>query len=339
MARKPVSFDAIKTSLTSRISHILAVILVAAAFALLIVVDATAPVNHGLALFTARNDHISYNLGGYNEGRPVVHFGTFGYCTQVAVDFSSTYDSTADPTPDRCSPTSIGYDPLPVLSFVSPTLATSTSTSTDPRDQRLTSALILHPLATGFSFLTLISAILPPSRLAPPAVALLVGSLTTALLLLAALACDFVLCGRLERRLDDADTAAVGSYGTGLWAVVAAFACLVVATALLGARWWWVRRRSRVSAASRELEVEMELEHKQDEGKTDRSSGSAAAAAAPPYEMGGKTGLTELSQGMGADRHELSEQQGRVELAGEERHELDTPMYSEPKSRLEDGKK
>lgn len=59
-------------ALASRVAHAFALVLIAAAFALLLAVDATAPVNHGLALFTVRNDHVQIN-----EGRPVVHLGTY----------------------------------------------------------------------------------------------------------------------------------------------------------------------------------------------------------------------------------------------------------------------
>lgn len=235
---------------------------------------------------------------------------------QIVADFSSSSVTTGIRTPDSCSPPSIGYDPLDALSPVSSALDTSVTTSAE---QHLTSAMVLHPLATGFSFITLISALLP-SRLAPKIVAPLLAGLT-ALLTLAALICDLVLFSRLKQRLDDAGDLAVLSYDVGLWAVVAAFACLVVATALLGARWWFQRRmRSSVPGAGREGMIET----KQDEGKTDRSPGSAAAAA--PYELGGKTRTAELSQGAVADRHELSEQRRYVELSGEGRHELDTPV-------------
>ncbi|KAI1761953.1 pali-domain-containing protein [Hypoxylon sp. FL1150] len=324
MARTPPSLASIQRPLTSRTSHIVALIFVAAAFALLIVVDATAPVNHGLALFTARNDRILYN-----EGRPVVRLGTFGYCFQVDADFSSTYDSSTNPTPDRCSTPSIGYNPIDALVPVSPASALGNSTGTGTSgQQQLTSPLVLHPLATGLSFLALASALLP-ARLAPPIIAPFLLATVTTLLALAALACDFVLFGRVGRRIADQGTSARGHYDVGMWAVVAAFVCLSVSTALLGLRRWWFQRRLRGATI---VSTEMQRGTGQDEDKTD---GRSTDSSTPPYEVAGKTGPTELSRGAGADRHELDDQGKRVELDSEERYELDTPAtYVEPRSRV-----
>lgn len=139
--------------------------------------------------------------------------------------------------------------------------------------------------------------------------------------MLAALVCDFVLFSRIKRRLANQYSLGRGAYDVGIWAVVAAFVCLVVATVLLGLRWWVQRRLKRSAVVKPGSNRQTEILEQQDEGKTDELS------SAPSYE---------LSQGAGADRHELVGGQGRrVELGDGERHELDTPAtYSEPKSRV-----
>ncbi|OTB14975.1 hypothetical protein K445DRAFT_22990 [Daldinia sp. EC12] len=55
--------------LTNHAIYLITLLLIAAAFAFFIVVDVTAPVNHGLALFSVRN---VYAL--LDGGLPIVHF-------------------------------------------------------------------------------------------------------------------------------------------------------------------------------------------------------------------------------------------------------------------------
>ncbi|KAL7623560.1 hypothetical protein AAE478_007243 [Parahypoxylon ruwenzoriense] len=71
--------------LRGRAAHLLALGLLAVAFALVLIVDCTAPANHGLALFTAWNEYVHIN-----EGYPIARFGTFGYCLQIISDLSSS---------------------------------------------------------------------------------------------------------------------------------------------------------------------------------------------------------------------------------------------------------
>ncbi|KAI1404240.1 pali-domain-containing protein [Hypoxylon fuscum] len=308
-------------ALASRVAHAFALVLIAAAFALLLAVDATAPVNHGLALFTVRNDHVQIN-----EGRPVVHLataGTFGYCMQIVASFSSTASSSSSsssrtPTPDRCSPASIGYDPADAVSAV------SILRSASAREPHLTRVMILHPLATASTFFALATALFP-SRLVPAPVPPALSMLST-VLLLAALVCDFVLFGGLRRRLEIASLRpslrprcsgtpppwGPSTRGSG--------PCWRRRCACSSGLWCW-------SCGNRD---NVELED-YEEGKTDRSSGTAV----PPYELGHKPERVELSPGAKVESYELSGQGGRVELAGEERHELDTSgLDLEPKSRL-----
>ncbi|OTA70790.1 pali-domain-containing protein [Hypoxylon sp. EC38] len=295
---------------TNRKSHLFALFLIAIAFALLIAVDVTAPVNNGLALFTARNKYIRYN-----EGYPVIRFGTFGYCLQIYGDFSETYYSSRNPTADTCSYPSIGYSISEAIGPIS-----SIGSSDLPGETGLTKAMILHPLATGFSFLTLVSSVFP-RKLIPLVIAPLLSSLTT-LLALIALICDLVLFSRAESTLEGATDMAFGSFDTGMWLLLVAVICLIFSTVFLTGRWWFGGRlgstKQVVPGAFARVGVGMEQEQEQEEGKTDRSS----SVPVPPYEMdhGSKGGYAELSQGPQADRHEMSsEDRGRVELEHQDR--------------------
>ncbi|KAI1408355.1 pali-domain-containing protein [Hypoxylon sp. FL1857] len=302
MGTIPPLLNAAGSMFTGRATHICALVLVAAAFALLVAVDVTAPVNHSLALFTVRNEHIQYN-----EGYPVIRFGTFGYCLQIYRDFSQTYYSSQPATADKCSPSSIGYNPGEALGPVS-----HLSSNALPREASLTKAMVLHPLATAFSFLVLVCAVFPRS-LVPPAVVPLLSSVA-ALLVLVALICDLVLFGELQRRLVDGADTALGSFDAAMWLLLVAAISLVVSTVLFGGRWWFGRKLHGTSDTGAGVRMEQD----QEEGKTERSSNIVA----PLYEMdpGSKTGRTELSQGDQADRHELSGQdRGRVELEHRDR--------------------
>ncbi|KAI0109313.1 pali-domain-containing protein [Hypoxylon sp. NC0597] len=310
MAATSRFFNAMGKMFTSRISRIFTLFLVAAAFALLVVVDVTAPVNNGLALFTARNKYIRYN-----EGYPVIRFGTFGYCLQIYRDFSESYYSSRDPTADKCSSPSIGYSPSEAIAPIS-----DIGSSDQPGEAGLTKAMILHPLATTFSFLILVSSMFP-RELVPSVVSPLLSSLTT-LLALVALICDLVLFSRVESMLEGAADTAFGSFDTGMWLLLIAVICLVFSTVFLAGRWWFGRRLGSTKQVAPDafarVGAGMEQEQEQEEGKTDRSS----SAPVSPYEMdlGSKGGCAELSQGPHADCHELnSDDRGRVELEHQDR--------------------
>ncbi|KAI0155402.1 hypothetical protein GGR52DRAFT_202658 [Hypoxylon sp. FL1284] len=282
MARIPSFAGAFKKPTVDVVCHIVALIFLAAAFALFVAVDVTSPVTHGLALFTARNDYISID-----QGSPVVHFGTFGDCVQKEQD---RVDLTQDLIPDQCSSSGVGYDPYDALTSVSPNLHTTTRS----REEHLTSAMVLHPLITGLTFAILAASLLP-SRLSPPIVAGLLASLTC-LLAAAAVVCDFVLFSRLRSALRDARDAAVGSYASGIWAVLAGTLCLCVATALYGVLMLRHRRRQQQPWGTA-------LDRGTPFSDLDaRKMDSASAAATSPSELGGRTVAQEVA---GGERYEL----------------------------------
>ncbi|KAI2602569.1 pali-domain-containing protein [Hypoxylon sp. NC1633] len=296
---------------TSRISYLVALLLVLVAFAHLMVATLTAPVGHGLALFTASNKGASSN-----EGYPALRFGTFGYCLQIIPE---TYSSSTTRTPDSCSPSSIGYDPDPALRPVA-----LPASSNSARDASLTSAMILHPLSASLACLALVSIALPPHLRAPALPPFL--SVLAAALALVGLVCDAVLFNSLRRRLENGipasasttttrghRTAATGSYDVGMWALVVGSVCLVLASVLLCARWWSTRGDGIPDAGER-AGVDTEAEVEVEKHMPDRTSSSAA----PPSELEPVNEIAaELSQGPGADRYELGgrERGGRAELA------------------------
>ncbi|OTB02755.1 hypothetical protein M426DRAFT_264186, partial [Hypoxylon sp. CI-4A] len=238
-----------KTVFTNRVSHIFSLFLIAAAFALLIV-DVTAPVSHNLALLSVKNEYIRRN-----EGYPVVRFGAFVYCLQIHADFSETYNSNTDPTLDKCTTTSINYYPVEAVSNIS-TLGSSTNFA----GRYLTSAMVLHSIATAFVFLTLSS----------------------------------------HQYLGEG-----GSFGSGMWMLVAAFVSLVLSTVFLVAEWWFGRRITASNASKDRGDINgKELEKIDADGISD--------IQVPPYELGNRPGAAELPQGDKAHRHELSDQDGGI---------------------------
>lgn len=192
-----------------RFIHHIGAILLLAATALLIVVDITAPVVNDLAL-------LKVDLASSSSGSAVT-FGTFGYCIL-----------DADNGKDKCSKAKIGYDPADVITAEIPNSEFS-SISSDAA-KTLTKVLVLHPVATGLSFIAFLLAI----------GAGVIGSFTASMVSLlafavniVALACDFAGFTIVKHKVNDLNTSVHAKFGIAIWLVVAAAACNLLATILV----------------------------------------------------------------------------------------------------------
>ncbi|KAI2467996.1 pali-domain-containing protein [Annulohypoxylon bovei var. microspora] len=306
-----------------RVVHVFALVVVATAFALLIVVNTTALVDHDLVLFEVWNPDINYPHGMVPPQFDLEHTAT-----------ASTYTHSIHPPADKCITPTIGFDLGDAVGSI------SVLSSGDLRSESaLTNAMVLHPLATAFSFFVLVTSVLP-RKFVPPVVSPILCGLAT-LLELIALTCNFVVFSNLKSKLANSLSNsrhyyAVGFFDKGMVIMIAAAVCLLIGSISLFARWWFGRRLKKTThdahdahdAAATNGGVE------QDQGKTDYSSGTLA----PLYEedLGNKAGYTELSGGAWADRHELDSQDRPVELRRQGRY-YELPVTQPVSHDLEQG--
>ncbi|GAA5973334.1 hypothetical protein JCM11641_003077 [Rhodosporidiobolus odoratus] len=173
---------------------------------LLLVATITAPVINDIALAKAK-----FTIGGTSAN---INLGVLGYCVMSNLDGGA----------DACSSTGTGYNLPPII--VSLAEATGTiSDSTESAIHAVTTALVLHPVACGVSFLAFIIAGCS-DRLG-----YLFAALVAAFAAIIALICmilDLVLFYVVKKYLQHNNLPVDISYSTGTWLTVAAFACLFV---------------------------------------------------------------------------------------------------------------
>jgi len=159
---------------------------------LLLVSTITAPVVHNISLLK-----VSANGGSSAT------FGALGYC-------ASNSGASAS---NACSSSKIGYD---IAAVVSSATGTSYSSSTL---NHLTSSLVLHPIATGLTFIAFLIALFAHriGFILASSVAALAWVVTLALLIL-----DMVIFGSVKRHVDDLSNAVAvkATFGVGIWLVV-----------------------------------------------------------------------------------------------------------------------
>lgn len=162
-----------------------------AAFALLLVATISAPVVNRISFLDV--------TGAGTRST----FGTFGYCTNI------------NASPSGCTSAKLGYN----LTSAARTILDHTWTNTTV--EALTKALILHPLACGLAFLSLLVS------LCSDRLGFLFASFLALLAFLTSLAVtiiDFVLFGIIRREVNDNDNATgrTAQYGNAAWMVLAA---------------------------------------------------------------------------------------------------------------------
>jgi len=167
---------------------------------LLLVSTITAPVVHNISLLK-----ISTANGGSSTT-----FGALGYCSGSSGS-------------NGCSPKHVGYDIAAVVSAVTGASYSSSSL------KHLTSALVLHPVATGLTFIAFFIALLAHriGFIFASFIAALAWVVTAVLLII-----DFAIFGSVKHHVNDLSNGVDGraTFGTGIWLVVAAFVILFFAS-------------------------------------------------------------------------------------------------------------
>jgi hypothetical protein len=193
--------------------HHIGTFLLLVACALLIVTDISAPVVNDIGML--RVDLAN----GTNDAHTALTFGTFGYCV---IDVASG--------PDVCSPRAVGYSPLTVMANVDGYSDSRFSDYAKSSTTSLTKVMILHPIATAFSFIAFILGI----------GAGMVGSFTAALVSLVAfiitvvaLICDFVLWSVVKDNIGNQNTGSYAFYSYATWTLLVAAICQLLGTIVI----------------------------------------------------------------------------------------------------------
>lgn len=189
---------------TGFIHHIGSFLLLVATV-LLIVTSISAPAAKNISMLRVDTDR-----GTANSNNPVVTFGTFGWCTQNVMGSG-----------DDCSRAHVGYDPSRVLAE-NGVDGVDTSRFRFATARRLTGVMVLHPVAAGLAFISFLLAL--GAGVVGSLLSALVALLTF-LVIIVALACDFVAFAIVRQAINDDDNGVPGagaSWGTATWTLVAA---------------------------------------------------------------------------------------------------------------------
>ncbi|KAF8163212.1 actin cortical patch SUR7/pH-response regulator pali [Crassisporium funariophilum] len=205
----------------------LAPLLVFAAFVLLLLVSLSTPIIHVIYLF-----RLTANVGSSTSGaNGSVNFGVWGYCVstiRVAVVGINRNKN------GQCSPARLGYtfDSTVANALNADEIENSIS-------RTVTAALVLHPIACGLTFLTLLISLFilrrgsnGTSRL-PSLLTLGIGSLA-AILTTAVFLIDVIAVAIVRKRVRDASDGDLDLvWGNGVWMTLGAAVALWLA--MLGA--------------------------------------------------------------------------------------------------------
>jgi hypothetical protein len=183
---------------------------------LLLITCISAPVVHDIGI-------MKVDLNTRNNGpQSTVSFGTFGWCLTNRPGMS-----------DECSPSHLGYSPANVVSRV---MNTDWPQYADESAQRMTKAMILHPIACGLNFIAFllgVSSGIVGSFLASM-VALLAFLITCAIVII-----DFVLFSvvrvniRDDRDINGGNYDIDAHYSTAAWTILVAGICSLIGTVIL----------------------------------------------------------------------------------------------------------
>jgi hypothetical protein len=141
---------------------------------------------------------------------------------------------------DVCSPSRVGYSPTQVIRSLDS--STTFSDSATDSTRIMTRIMILHPIATGLSF---IGAVLGAfsGRLGSFVASMI--ALLSFFVALVALVCDFVLFSILKRNINDSPSDMTASYSVGIWTLLAGTVCTLLASIILFFTCCFGRSRSR----------------------------------------------------------------------------------------------
>lgn len=186
--------------------HHIGSFLLFAATILLLVVTISSPVVDNISM-------LKVDLGNAtSEHQSAITFGTFGWCT---VGTASGHDA--------CSPKKVGYNPAAIIANADGT--DNFSNASEDSTKALTRVMVLHPVATGISFIAFLLAV------GAGVVGSFLGSLVSLLAFIITaivLITDFVLFHLVKKHVNDDGSGSKASYGVGLWLILAAGICLLL---------------------------------------------------------------------------------------------------------------
>lgn len=190
-----------------RFVHHIGTFLLLVAAVLLIVVSITAPVVNDIAI-------LKVDLGPSIAGSEI-NLGTFGWCV---IDVNGR---------DECSKAKIGYNPAEVISAVDNTDFSGARESTT---KALTRVMILHPIAAGLCFLAFLLCL--GAGILGSFLASMVAFLAF-IVTLVALICDFVGFALIRSKVNDDRNGSHARFSVGIWLVLAAGICSLIATVVV----------------------------------------------------------------------------------------------------------
>ncbi|KAI0885930.1 pali-domain-containing protein [Annulohypoxylon maeteangense] len=196
--------------------HHIGTFLLFAATVLLIITDISAPVVNSISLLKIDLNGASSSSFNNNNRSPSITFGTFGYCVR----------DTLASGQDFCSQSEVGYDPVSVVEENVNGLSFSDAASDSAK--ALTRVMILHPIATGLTFIAFLLVL--GAGVVGGLLASLV-SLLAFLVTLVALVCDFVAFAIIRNKINDADSgnAATATWGPAIWTLLVSAICSFLA--------------------------------------------------------------------------------------------------------------
>ncbi|WWC67356.1 uncharacterized protein I206_101264 [Kwoniella pini CBS 10737] len=189
-----------------------------AAFALLLVSSLSAPVFRQISFLDIQT------------GNQKLAFGVFGYCTNVNGNGNH-----------GCSSRQLGYDIASISGEV------SSFTYVNDNLEHITKALILHPIATGLTFISFIIALFS-DRLGFIFAALI--AFLAFLISLTAMIIDFVMFGIIKHEINNNTTTAEAKFENAIWLTLAAVIILFFSTFVVCFETFTNRRNQRSTTST-----------------------------------------------------------------------------------------
>ncbi|QDS69874.1 hypothetical protein FKW77_000536 [Venturia effusa] len=199
---------------------------------MLLITTISAPVVNGIGIFKVSLDNSS-----------TVNFGTFGYCILDASSFDGNSNS------DYCTKTAIGYKPVDVMESIG---GKDFHTIGRKAAEGLTKSFILHPIASGLTF---IAAIIALGGFFGSLVGLMLGVIAW-ILTVVVMAIDFAVFGGIKSRGKKRGSGSSAKYSVGMWTTLAAMIILLLGIIIVFFTCCTDRRkRSREQDATRDEKV------------------------------------------------------------------------------------
>ncbi|KIY64240.1 pali-domain-containing protein [Cylindrobasidium torrendii FP15055 ss-10] len=198
------------------------------AFLLLLLVSVSTPITQSIRLFTISTRTENSNIFSSSVSGSA-HFGVWGYCVEAIQVSIAGADFNTD---SGCSEPKLGYTFDKTLAE-----ALQVDEYTDLISRTTVAALVLHPIACGLAFLTLVLSLFMfrrgdnnTARL-PSFLTLAVGTLT-ALVTTAVFLIDVIVVAVLRNKVrDETDGTLTATWGNAVWMVLGAAVALWLAVA------------------------------------------------------------------------------------------------------------